>query len=318
MGACGNLDAHGRPDRRGAGAAARGAGVADDLPRARAGGALHGGGEQPSHARLDLAGAAAGRACRDVGPLQGALPATARAGLEMLVGDALGAPLLRLLGGELEGDAPRRARLDRIGDGPGGRPARRALRSPVRPAEREAPARPAERVLGAAEGGPVGRARRGAARGAERVLGREAAGAHGVVAGALVGVGQRLVRFGDLLEALLGVGLLADVGVHRARLGAERLLDVVGRRVFGDAENVVVVLVGGGSHGRQALRSMDARVRRRGRPCLLRTILPGCGPIHETSRRVGTVSGFTLIINFIRTPPTFIRTCADECGNPIP
>lgn len=25
-----------------------------------------------------------------------------------------------------------------------------------------------------------------------------------------------------------------------------------------------------------------------------------------------------LIINFIRTPPTFIRTCADECGNPIP
>ena len=27
---------------------------------------------------------------------------------------------------------------------------------------------------------------------------------------------------------------------------------------------------------------------------------------------------FTLIINFIRTLPTFIRTCADECGNPIP
>ena len=26
----------------------------------------------------------------------------------------------------------------------------------------------------------------------------------------------------------------------------------------------------------------------------------------------------TLIINFIRTPPTFIRTCTDECGNPIP
>ena len=25
-----------------------------------------------------------------------------------------------------------------------------------------------------------------------------------------------------------------------------------------------------------------------------------------------------LIINFIRTPPTFSRTCADECGNPIP
>ena len=27
---------------------------------------------------------------------------------------------------------------------------------------------------------------------------------------------------------------------------------------------------------------------------------------------------YSLIINFIRTPPTFIRTCADECGNPIP
>ena len=26
----------------------------------------------------------------------------------------------------------------------------------------------------------------------------------------------------------------------------------------------------------------------------------------------------SLIINFIRTLPTFIRTCADECGNPIP
>ena len=26
----------------------------------------------------------------------------------------------------------------------------------------------------------------------------------------------------------------------------------------------------------------------------------------------------TLNINFIRTPPIFIRTCADECGNPIP
>ena len=31
-----------------------------------------------------------------------------------------------------------------------------------------------------------------------------------------------------------------------------------------------------------------------------------------------TDSYSTLIIDFIRTPPTFIRTCADECGNPIP
>ena len=32
----------------------------------------------------------------------------------------------------------------------------------------------------------------------------------------------------------------------------------------------------------------------------------------------GTLLNDTLIIDFIRTPPTFIRTCADECGNPIP
>ena len=31
-----------------------------------------------------------------------------------------------------------------------------------------------------------------------------------------------------------------------------------------------------------------------------------------------TVRNEALIIDFIRTPPTFIRTCADECGNPIP
>ena len=33
---------------------------------------------------------------------------------------------------------------------------------------------------------------------------------------------------------------------------------------------------------------------------------------------IGLVIVFALIGNFIRTLPTFIRTCADECGNPIP
>ena len=43
-----------------------------------------------------------------------------------------------------------------------------------------------------------------------------------------------------------------------------------------------------------------------------------------TSNRLGDTSAesrlihISLIIDFIRTPPTFIRTCADECGNPIP
>ena len=39
--------------------------------------------------------------------------------------------------------------------------------------------------------------------------------------------------------------------------------------------------------------------------------------LKEPNRR-GDVVFVALIINFIRTPPTFIRTCADECGNPIP
>ena len=33
---------------------------------------------------------------------------------------------------------------------------------------------------------------------------------------------------------------------------------------------------------------------------------------------ISAVFSYSLIINFIRTPPTFIRTCAGECGNPIP
>ena len=34
--------------------------------------------------------------------------------------------------------------------------------------------------------------------------------------------------------------------------------------------------------------------------------------------QIDVVYTTALIIDFIRTPPTFIRTCADECGNPIP
>ena len=42
--------------------------------------------------------------------------------------------------------------------------------------------------------------------------------------------------------------------------------------------------------------------------------LVGC----KNSEEAQTLSINPLIIDFIRTPPTFIRTCADECGNPIP
>ena len=40
--------------------------------------------------------------------------------------------------------------------------------------------------------------------------------------------------------------------------------------------------------------------------------------LNEHDRGLGIQPDSTLIINFIRTLPTFIRTCADECGNPIP
>ena len=42
------------------------------------------------------------------------------------------------------------------------------------------------------------------------------------------------------------------------------------------------------------------------------------GLIYRFAKRVFDVISCALIINFIRTLPTFIRTCMDECGNPIP
>ena len=38
----------------------------------------------------------------------------------------------------------------------------------------------------------------------------------------------------------------------------------------------------------------------------------------ELQKKLPPLYSQALIINFIRTLPTFIRTCADECGNPIP
>src|SRR5690606_12629214 len=64
-----------------------------------------------------------------------------------------------------------------------------------------------------------------------------------VVRGPLLGVAQDLVGLADLLEALLGVRLLADVRVILARKAAVGALDLVLRRVPGDAHDLVVVLV---------------------------------------------------------------------------
>src|SRR5690606_18970194 len=64
-----------------------------------------------------------------------------------------------------------------------------------------------------------------------------------VVRGALLGIAQDLVGFAQLLEALFGVRLLADVRMVFASETAVRALDLVLRRVPVDAHDLVVVLV---------------------------------------------------------------------------
>ncbi len=89
---------------------------------------------------------------------------------------------------------------------------------------------------------PAPRRRRAAAAVAERVTAE-------VVHLALLGVRQHLVGRGDLLEALLRLGVRVDVGVQLPGQPAVGLLDLVGRRrLAADAEECVVVtgrLVGG-------------------------------------------------------------------------
>ena len=46
-------------------------------------------------------------------------------------------------------------------------------------------------------------------------------------------------------------------------------------------------------------------------------IIFGTGTVNKVYDEFMALTG-ALIIDFIRTPPTFIRTCTDECGNPIP
>jgi hypothetical protein len=59
---------------------------------------------------------------------------------------------------------------------------------------------------------------------------------------ALLRVGEHLVGLGDLLEALLLLGV--HVGVQLARQPAERPLDLVRGRVASDAEQLVETVVG--------------------------------------------------------------------------
>ena len=73
-----------------------------------------------------------------------------------------------------------------------------------------------------------------------------------------LGVREHLVRLGDRAEALLGVGLLRDVGMQLAGEPPERLLDlcIVGAAL--DAENLVQVALDR-RHLRERSRALSRR-----------------------------------------------------------
>src|SRR5690606_14571622 len=87
-----------------------------------------------------------------------------------------------------------------------------------------------------------GRATKTTRRRLDVVAGTIAAGTQLVVGSAFLRVAQRLVGLVDGLEALLGVGLLADVGVELARQPAIGGLDLGLARAGLQPEDVVVVL----------------------------------------------------------------------------
>jgi hypothetical protein len=96
-----------------------------------------------------------------------------------------------------------------------------------------------------------------AAEAARPAAGRERARA-AVVLLALLGIGQDVVRLGDLLEALLRLLVpLVRVGVVLPRELAVALLDLIRRRVLGDAQGLVVV--GPPSHGYSATTTRAGR-----------------------------------------------------------
>src|SRR5699024_11134972 len=86
------------------------------------------------------------------------------------------------------------------------------------------------------------------------------AAAH-VLLAALVRIGQRLVGLRDPLELLGGVRVRVHVRMEGAGELAVRLLDLVGRGLAGDAEQVVVVLVhrDGFLRGESGCRGRDER-----------------------------------------------------------
>src|SRR5439155_15973661 len=59
-----------------------------------------------------------------------------------------------------------------------------------------------------------------------------------------LGVGEDLVGLDDLAKAVFRVGRLRDVGMQLTRKPPEGALDVVGARIAGDAQQLVVVTLG--------------------------------------------------------------------------
>jgi hypothetical protein len=99
---------------------------------------------------------------------------------------------------------------------------------------------------------------------AERRLHRPAVAVR-VVAGPPVGVREDLVRAGDLLEALLGFGVVVHVGVELAGKAPVRRADVLDRGVAPDAEDLVEIADGGHPVRRRARsRARRGAARRRG------------------------------------------------------
>src|SRR5690606_35740914 len=118
-----------------------------------------------------------------------------------------------------------------------------------------------------------------------------------VVGSTLLGIAQHLVGLADLLEARLGVGLLADVGMVLARETPVGALDLVGRRIAAYAHDRVVVFVFHGiasrlrTHARGALAltaRRAARATKRDRPRALprrRECLRACAVSSDRRRR---------------------------------
>jgi hypothetical protein len=94
----------------------------------------------------------------------------------------------------------------------------------------------------------------------ERLPGGSAGRAERVVARALLGIRQDLVRAADLLEPLLGRGVTVHVGMVLAGEPAVRLLDVVLRRVAPDAEDLVEVASGAHRSCSSSVASSERRL----------------------------------------------------------